>query len=75
MPKSVFSSGLRMMPLARERLRLHYLIPFDRTSQFEFVQRLQFLPTNIAPAFLSPLNVHMSQFDATFANSPPTAPS
>jgi hypothetical protein len=52
-------------------LRFHCLIPLDRTSQFEFVQRLQFLPTNIAPAFLSPLNVHRSQFDATLANSPP----
>ena len=52
-------------------LRFHSLIRFDRTSQFEFVQRLQFLPTNIAPAFLSLLNVHLSQFDATLANSPP----
>ena len=52
-------------------LRFHSLIPFDFTSQFEFVQRPQFLPTNIAPAFLSPLNVHRSQFDATLANSPP----
>ena len=40
-------------------------------SQFEFVQRLQSLPTNIVAAFLSPLNVHLSQFDATFAYSPP----
>ena len=48
-----------------------YLIPFDRTSQFELVQRLQFLPTNIWPAFLSPLKVQLSQFEATLANSPP----
>ena len=52
-------------------LRFHSLIPFDFTSQLEFVQRPQFLPTNILPAFLSPLNVHRSQFDATLANSPP----
>src|SRR5439155_11472091 len=52
-------------------LRFHSLIRFDRTSQFEFVQSLQFLPTNIAPALLSLLNVHLSQFDATLANSPP----
>ncbi len=52
-------------------LRFHYLIPFDCTSQFEFVQRPHFLPANILPAFLSPLNVHRSQFDATLANSPP----
>lgn len=48
-----------------------YLIPLDRTSQLEFVQRSQFLPTNILPAFLSPLKVHLSQLDATLANSPP----
>ena len=32
--------------------------PLARTSQFEFVQRPQFFPTNIAAAFLSFLNVH-----------------
>jgi len=57
--------------LPRRGLALHLLIPFDFTSQFEFAQRPQFLPTNIFPASLSPLNVHRSQFEATLANSPP----
>lgn len=34
-------------------LSFHFLIPFDLTIQFEFVHRSQFLPMNIAPAFLS----------------------
>ena len=55
----------------RVTCHLTYLIPFDFTSQFEFVHRLQSLPVNILPAFLSPLKVHSSQFDATLANSPP----
>ena len=50
---------------------VYLLIPFDFTSQFEFVQRLQAFPTNILPASLSPLNVQRSQFEATLANSPP----
>ena len=45
--------------------------PFERVTQFGFVQRLQSLPANILPASLSPLNCHRIQFDATFANSPP----
>ena len=48
-----------------------YCSRFDAVSQFEFVQRLQSLPTNIFAACLSPLNCHRSQFDATFAHSPP----
>jgi serine/threonine protein kinase len=50
---------------------VYLLIPFDFTSQFEFVQRLQAFPTNILPASWSPLNVQRSQFEATLANSPP----
>ena len=43
----------------------------EAVSQFEFVQRLQSLPTNIFAACLSLLNCHRSWFDATFAHSPP----
>jgi hypothetical protein len=48
-----------------------YSSRFDAVSQVEFVQRLQSLPTNIFAACLSALNCHRSQFEATFANSPP----
>jgi hypothetical protein len=44
---------------------------FDRASQLEFVHSAQSLPTNIFAAVLSGLNCHRSQFDATFAYSPP----
>ena len=48
-----------------------YCSRFDAVSQVGFVQRLQSLPTNILAASLSPLSCHRSQFDATFAHSPP----
>ena len=48
------------------------LIPFECASQSVFVQRPSVLcRTNMAPAFLSFLNCHISHFDATFAYSPP----
>src|SRR3954463_11731515 len=47
------------------------LYPLARTSQLLFVQRSHLSPTNIAAAFLSFLNCQSSQFDATFAYSPP----
>jgi cytochrome c peroxidase len=49
----------------------HFTRRFDSVSQLGFVHRSHFAPTNIALAFLSPLNCHSTQFDATFANSPP----
>ena len=77
LPRAIEDSGLRRTcpPPAcgdyREGTGIYLLIPFDFTSQFEFAQRLQSLPTNILPASLSPLSVHRSQFEATLANSPP----
>src|ERR1700746_3474104 len=44
---------------------------FDCVSQLAFVHSPHFGPTNIVPAFLSPLSCHNAQLDATFANSPP----
>ena len=70
--RPVTRSALFSLGFCKLRMLLPYLlIPFDFTSQFEFVQRLQSLPTNILPASLSPFNVQRSQSDATLANSPP----
>lgn len=44
---------------------------FCSTSQVGFVQRSHFFPTNIRAAFRSFLNCHRTQFEATFAHSPP----
>ena len=51
--------------------RARYFTPLASTSQFEFLQSVQLLPVNMAPAFLSPLSCHAAQLHATLANSPP----
>jgi hypothetical protein len=60
-----------LVPLDELLQRTYSVSPLAATSQLGFVQRAQSLPTNIRAAFLSLLNCHLTQFDATFAYSPP----
>ena len=55
----------------REPFALSLLDSFRSHVPVRICAKAAVLATNIAPAFLSPLNVHLSQFEATLANSPP----